>query len=86
MDKKFKKLSPEFTDSVNGMNSMEIDSRILLITKEQQEVVEAKRNDQKLKEAKDLAKELSAPYLDCLKECKIKIEYLIVRLNEMGKV
>lgn len=82
---KFDALNDTFKDSVNAAQSEELRARLAKIALAQVSLNEAKNTDEKLSEAVDIVKELSAPYRDELKELKLQTEYLYRVLSDRGE-
>ena len=73
---------PEFTDGVDNLQLAELESNMLRLAKYREETEMAKKKDEALEKAKDMAKELQAPYNDALKALKIKMAYLGILIQE----
>jgi FtsZ-binding cell division protein ZapB len=73
---------PEFTDGVDNLQLAELEANMLRLAKYREETEMAKKKDQALEKAKEMAKELQAPYNDALKALKIKMAYLGILIQE----
>jgi type III secretory pathway component EscU len=82
---KFEDLTPEFKDSVQVAKSEEIRSKLANLSLAQVSLKEAKSNDEKLKEAVEVKKELEAPYRDSLKQLRLQTEFLHFTLQDRGE-
>jgi len=79
------KLAGEFMDSANGKNTEELRKEILKAEEAISEIEKAKAGDHKLNGAKDLVKELSAPYREGLNVANAKIKYLVFLIEGRGE-
>lgn len=82
--KLLKKLSPEFVDAVNGLSDEEIKARILTCEGNLYEIASAKEKDEKLNAAKEIVKDLSAPYAESKASESAKIQFCIFTLESRG--
>ncbi len=83
--KKFlNKLPTGFTDNVDSMSTEEIQDKILLSESHIYELDKAKDEDEKLKQAKELAKEIAAPYTEAKNAEMAKIKYCMFSLENRG--
>jgi hypothetical protein len=74
----------EWVSTVQGLSIEELDNMILRYAKYREEIKEAREKDEQLNQAKELVKELSAPYRENLKINEQKTKYLIMLLGEKG--
>jgi len=74
----------EWVSTVQGLSIEELDNMILRYAKYREEIKESREKDEQLNEAKELVKELSAPYRENLKINEQKTKYLIMLLGEKG--
>lgn len=82
--KDLKKLPTGFIENVESMKTKEINEKILESEGHVYEVEKAKEEDEKLNQAKELVKELSAPYRETVSNEKAKIKYCIWALEQRG--
>ena len=86
---KYKKLlnkfAGEFMDSANGKTVEELRTEILKAEAFISEVEKLKASDHKLNGAKDLVKELSAPYREDLAVAGAKIKYAVHLIEGRGE-
>lgn len=82
MKTKAQKEYPEFTDGVDSLNSEQLEANMLQLAKYREETEMAKKKDEGLERAKEMVKELQAPYNDALKALKIKMAYLALLIQE----
>ena len=82
--KEVEKNYPEFVDVVAGLNIQELEKRILMYTKERENVLDSKEKDETLIKTAALKKELEAPYRDSIKAISLKTKYLFQLLSEKG--
>lgn len=73
---------PEFTDSVDNAQLPELEANLLRYAKYREETEMAKKKDEALEKAKNLVKELQAPYNETLKALKVKTAYLGLLIEE----
>jgi hypothetical protein len=78
-------LSEEFKNMVASGSEDELKTRVVSLSKNEEEVVKTRSDDTKLSDTKLLLKELSGPYTDALKEIKAKRRYVLKVLQERGK-
>ncbi len=77
-----KKLSPGFLEDVVKMDAAAIKAAMVAAEKELQAIEETQEHDEKLNGAKDLLRDLSAPYREQKSISKAKIGYLVHMLKE----
>lgn len=81
---KVQKKFPDFVEMVDSMSVADLEGRINIYAKELEKVRNAQDEDKELNNAKELAKELSAPYRDAKKAIELKISYIITLIGEKG--
>lgn len=84
-DKLIKKVQtqiPDFAEMVESLDNADLDKNLLIYIKHTQETKIAQESDEELKNAKNLAKELGAPYAEALKMLNLKVQYLHLLLKE----
>ena len=86
LQKKCEKDYPEFTEGMESMSLEDLDKRLLQYAKFREETLTAKDNDEDLNKAKELSKELNAPYSDSLKALKIKTAYMHILMRDKSSV
>jgi hypothetical protein len=74
----------DWVSTVQGLSVEELDKMILRYAKYREEIKEAREKDEELNRAKEIVKELSAPYRENLKINEQKTKYLIMLLGEKG--
>jgi hypothetical protein len=74
----------EWVSTVQGLSIEELDNMILRYAKYREEIKESREKDEQLNQAKELVKELGAPYRENLKINEQKTKYLIMLLGEKG--
>lgn len=79
------KLAGEFVDSANAKTTDELRKEILKAEEAISEIDKAKTGDHKLNGAKDLVKELSAPYRESLNVAAAKIKYAVHLIESRGE-
>jgi hypothetical protein len=80
--KMVKKLSPGFLEDVAKMDAAAIKAAMVTVEKELQTIEETQEHDDKLNGAKELLRDLSAPYREQKAVAKAKIGYLVHMLKE----
>lgn len=78
-------LSEEFRNVVASANDEELQTKVITLSKSEEEVFKARAEDNPLNEAKMLSKELGAPYADALKEVRARRRYVLTVMQERGK-
>ena len=84
---KCQKEFPDFTQTADSMNLEQLDQRMLTYAKELQNTVEAEAKDNEegdLGKAKEVVKELGAPYKETKKALHMKMGYLASLIKEKG--
>jgi hypothetical protein len=74
----------DWASTVQGLSIEELDNMILRYAKYREEIKEFREKDEELNKAKELVKELNAPYRENLKINEMKTKYLIMLLGEKG--
>lgn len=80
----FEDLDKEFKDAVNGMNRDEARARAGKIALDQADFDAAEKEDQDLKDKREIAAHAGAVYTDAKKFNKLRIRYLRKRLADIG--
>ncbi len=78
-------VSDEFKNSVASAADDELKTKVVNLSKNEEEILKARSEDTALAEAKDTAKELNAPYADSMKEVRARRRYVLRVLQERGK-
>lgn len=78
-------ISEEFRNAVASAQDDELKTKVVNLSKNEEEVLKTRSEDQALIDAKDLAKELNGPYSETLKEIKARRRYVLKVLQERGK-
>jgi len=84
MKTKVQKKFPDFVESVDSLSIAELEARVNVYAKEQEKVRNALEKDTDLKNAKELASELAAPYRETKKAIELKTSYIIALIGEKG--
>ena len=82
LKKKCQKDHPDFANVVDGMQSMDLEKKLLEYAKYREETEMAKKKDEGLQAAKDAVAELNGPYKDTLAALKIKMSYIHILMEE----
>ena len=82
--KKQELVSEEFKNVVASSDTNELKEKVCTLSKHQMDTLKAKKEDQALVDAQELAKELSAPYRDALKTLRAQLGYVLKTLEERG--
>ncbi len=78
-------ISDEFKNLVASAQDDELKTKVVNLSKNEEEVLKTRAEDQAFNDARDLAKELGAPYAETLKEIKARRRYVLKVLQERGK-
>ena len=73
---KVKEQMPEFTDAVDNADLPTLEAQLLKYAKYREETEMAKKKDEGLEKAKNVVKELQAPYNETINALKLKTAYL----------
>lgn len=82
VEEKIRKESPEFVAEVVGLSVDDLNSRVLTLTKELEQIEETRDEDTDLQDARDLVTEYSAPYNEGKRVAKLRTKYLIQLIKE----
>lgn len=85
IEKIIKKLPKGFLDECETWDEARLKADIIQSEKNIEVVETAKADDEKLTQAKEMVKEMTAPYSDAVKAQRAKIAYVMYRLAELGK-
>lgn len=85
LDRLLKKLPQGFVEEADKWSEKRLKEEILLCEGGISGVEMARDADTALAEAKEMVKELAAPYQEDIKAYSAKIDYVMFRLREMGK-
>jgi hypothetical protein len=80
------KENPEFVEEVSKLSLEEIDARLAQLAKDSEAMQEQKDANEALSLAREVAKELNAPYVDAKKAIRLKSRYLISLLKDKGAI
>jgi hypothetical protein len=83
-EKLLKKLPTGVAEDFEKLNELELKSQIITAEKNIYTINQEQENDQKLNGAKEIAKELSAPYKDAKSAQSAKIQYALYLLEGKG--
>lgn len=75
---------PDFADEVAGKSVEELNDRLAVLAKNQEELQQAKEADEALEQARAAASELAAPYREGKKALVLKTRYIIGLIKEKG--
>lgn len=78
-------ISDEFKNAVAAAADDELKTKVVNLSKNEEEILKTRSEDSALAEAKDLAKELNAPYSESMKEVRARRRYVLKVLQERGK-
>ncbi len=78
-------VSDEFQNTVAAAQTDELKTRVVSLSRGEEDILKAKAEDQQLNDAKDLAKELNAPYAEGLKEMRARRRFVLKVLQERGE-
>lgn len=83
--KKDELVSEEFKNGVAAMKNEELKERVVTLSRQEGEVVKARKDDSELTEAVERVKELKGPYTDALKKVRSERQYVHIVLEERGQ-
>lgn len=83
--KKTDLVSEEFKSVVEASTLPELKEKIVNLSRQEGEVLKAKKDDDELQEAKEKAKELSAPYAETLKKVRSERGFVHEVLSQRGQ-
>ncbi len=78
-------VSEEFKNAIATMNSPELKERVVTLSRQEGEIIKARKDDLELTEVLERVKELKAPYAEALKKVKSERQYVHVVLEERGQ-
>lgn len=84
VSEKVQKEMPEFADAVAGLSVEELNARVTQCAKDSEQIQDAKEADEALEDAKELSRQLAAPYREGLSANRLKTRYLIALIKEKG--
>lgn len=85
IEEKIKAAAPDFVVEVIGLSVEELDARILGLAKEIESIQDAKEADEEYQAARDLVREMGAPYNESKRGAQLRIKYLIQLIKEKGQ-
>lgn len=80
--KKVQKEFPHFVNGLGGLSVEELDRNVSIYANHREENLLARDADEELSRAKELKKELEAPYNDAEKALKLKLTYLHLLIKD----
>lgn len=83
MGKAKKILSDAFVKNVEELSEDELLDQVINVENTVRDLVEEQNNDEQLRAAKEVVKDLNAGYTNAIKHEKAKLDYLINRINEL---
>lgn len=81
----FEDLDQDYTNELANLTSEELKGKVAEIALELQALMEAKDNDEDLKQAVEVAKEAGAVYREGAKGAKVRIKFIKRLLESRGK-
>lgn len=75
---------PEFANEVAGLAVSDLNGRLAVLAKANEENEQLKENDEDLIAAKNEASELAAPFRDAKKALRLKTRYVVALIKEKG--
>jgi hypothetical protein len=85
-DKLTKKLAESFVDEVRGLDEKSLRDRVVTLSKELEDVRDEQKEDKTLNALKEQLKDLNGGYNDLKKEKTNRLKYLILTLENRGKL
>lgn len=79
-----KKLGTDFVNDLRSLSITDLEKRLLALAKYNEEILEAQKADGSLEDAKNLVKELNAPYKESLTDNKLRRNAVYLILQEKG--
>lgn len=86
MEKLTKKLSDTFLDEIKVAGEATLRDKVVQLSKEVEDLDEIKRNDATLNALKEQMKDLSGGYKDARKDKTDRLKFIILTLEERGKL
>jgi hypothetical protein len=86
IEEKIKAAAPDFVSEVLGLSVQDLDTRVLNLAKEIEAIQVAKEADEEFQAAKELVREMAAPYNESKRGAQLRIKYLIQLIKEKGGV
>lgn len=86
LEKLMKKLSESFVDDVKVADEKTLRDKIVQLSKEIEDIEEAKKADATLNSLREQVKDLAGAYKDAKKEKTDRLKYVILTLEERGKL
>ncbi len=83
--KKTDVVSEEFKNAIASMDTEELKERVVTLSRQEGEIIKARKDDTELTDASDRVKELKGPYAEALKKVKSERQYVHVVLEERGQ-
>lgn len=84
LEKLSKQLSEVFVDEVRAADVKALKEKIVQLSKEIEDIEEAKKSDTRLNTLKEEIKDLAGAYRDAKKEKAARLKYVILTLEERG--
>lgn len=81
---KVQKLLPHFADEVSGLSVEDLSARLVQLAKDVADTQDAQEADEGLREAKEMAKELGAPYREAKRDIRLKSTFIVELIREKG--
>lgn len=78
-----KKVGEQAAQELRNLPVKELEFKLLQLAKHKEEIVTTAKNDLKLQEARDLVKELNAPYKEQATQVKNKSRFIALLIKEM---
>lgn len=77
-------VSEEFRNAVASMSTEELKERVVTLSRQEGEIIKARKEDTELTDASERVKELKGPYADALKKVKSERQYVHTVLEDRG--
>ena len=79
-----KKLGSEIASELRSLSVKELEYKLLQLAKHREAITTTKNEDEELSSAKEVVKELDAPYKEQLKENNLKSRIMALLITEKG--
>lgn len=86
LERLMKKLAESFVDDVRVSDEKTLRDKIVQLSKEIEDIEEAKKTDANLNSLREQVKDLAGAYKDAKKEKTDRLKYIILTLTERGKI
>ena len=86
LEDKIKEIDEHFLDEVISMEPDQLKTKLAKMVGHEEEILEAKKNDESLKELEDQVKTAKATYAEPLSAIKLKKTLVVRMLRDQGKL